>query len=762
MKSNNYYSLIIVIIAIYWGFYDMKPRIQHDTITSTKDFSIAKTFQHLKHISEKPHHVGTNAHKKVQIYLLNELEKLGLAPKIQKATVFNKKWKAGTTVENIVAKIKGKTDGKSLLLLSHYDSNPHASVGTSDAGSGIVTILEGVRAFLANKKQPKNDIIILFSDAEELGLLGAEAFVKHHPEAKNIGLVLNFEARGSGGPSYMFMETNGKNSRLLQEFIQANPKYPAANSLMYSVYKMLPNDTDLTVFREKANCNGFNFAFIGDHFDYHTAQDNLQRIDHSSLAHQKDYFVSCLNHFSEINLSQLNSNEDYVYVNFPIIGLLSFSFTWILPFLSAAIMLLLFIIFTGIKRKTLSKKDILHGAIPFILSIILVPTTNYYLWKIILWIHPAYQDILHGFTYNGYQYISAFFLFDIWLIFTVYEKFKKIHAKDIIVFPLIFWISINIIIFFYLKGAAFFLLPVYVGLIVLSILVFGRKKYKNSIFGILAIPILYSFAPLIKMLPVGLGLKNIFISGICIVLISGIITPVFHQKNSRNAWTLIAGIGALFFFFYASFNSGFSTENRKPNSLVYIQNIDDKTAFWATYNKSLDSYTQQIFNTEFLEGSIQNAETLNKYHRKFNYIKKAEYKDIKTTQITISGDTIVDNNREVWITLHPQRNITKYEIINNSPINLNLLTANGVVIQHNKTHLDKQTLLTYYFGNQDKSLTLKLSFHKNDKLHLTINEISHDLLTHSLFDLKEREEYMMPMPFVTNDAIISSRSFLLE
>ena len=70
------------------------------------------------------------------------------------------------------------------------------------------------------------------------------------------------------------METNGKNSKLLSEFLAAKPNFPAANSLMYSIYKMLPNGTDLTVFRENGNINGFNFAFIGDHFDYNTAQDS--------------------------------------------------------------------------------------------------------------------------------------------------------------------------------------------------------------------------------------------------------------------------------------------------------------------------------------------------------------------------------------------------------------------------------------------------------------------------------------------------------
>src|SRR5690606_39231039 len=114
--------------------------------------------------------------------------------------------------------------------------------------SGVATILEGVRAFLESGERPKNDIIILFSDAEELGLNGADLFVREHPWAKEVGLVLNFEARGSGGPSYMLIETNRGNAKLIEGFSRAGVQYPVANSLVYSVYKMLPNDTDLTVF----------------------------------------------------------------------------------------------------------------------------------------------------------------------------------------------------------------------------------------------------------------------------------------------------------------------------------------------------------------------------------------------------------------------------------------------------------------------------------------------------------------------------------
>ncbi|AUC16322.1 hypothetical protein BTO06_14705 [Tenacibaculum sp. SZ-18] len=760
--TNRTLTLFILIAAIYWGFHDMKPSYNNENIIAQDELSVNNALNHLKRIAVKPHHVGIDEHKKVQTYLFKELQKIGLQPEIQTATVFNKKWKAGTTVENIIAKIKGTSNGKSLVVASHYDSSPHSSIGAADAGSGIVTILEGIRAYLAQNKVPKNDIIILFSDAEELGLLGAEAFVQYHPEAKNVGLVLNFEARGSGGPSYMLMETNGKNSILIDEFLKANPNFPAANSLMYSVYKMLPNDTDLTVFREGGNINGFNFAFIGDHFDYHTVQDNYVRLDRSSLAHQKDYFVSNLKHFSEIDLSKLNSNEDYVFVNFPFLDLLTFPFKWILPLIVFALILTFSLIIFGIKNKKLTIKGIFNGVIPFKGSVILVTLFNWILWEIILFIHPGYQDILHGFTYNGYMYISAFCLLDIWLIFKIYQKFTKVNSADLLVFPILFWIIINVLIYFYLKGAAFFLLPTFIGIISLAILIFGNKKPKNLILGILAIPTLYIFAPLIKMFPVGLGLKNLFISGLFIALVTGLVVPVFHTKNRKNSWTILAGIGAIVFFLLATFNSGFSIEKRKPNSLVYIQDVDTKKAYWGTYNKTLDNYTQQIFDKSFSKGSIENAETTNKYSRKFNYQKQADYKEIKTSLITTNRDTVVGSNRSIWLTLTPQRDITTFEIINNNNIKINSLTANGVNLYNKVTDLKRRTLLTYHLGNQDKQLELQLDFEKNQELNLIINEISNDLLTHPKFNLKPREDHMMPMPFVTNDAIISSKQIIIN
>jgi len=55
-----------------------------------------------------------------------------------------------------------------------------------------------------------HDVIVLFTDGEESDLLGAAAFVREHPWAKDAAMVLNFEARGTSGRSLMF-ETGPSN-----------------------------------------------------------------------------------------------------------------------------------------------------------------------------------------------------------------------------------------------------------------------------------------------------------------------------------------------------------------------------------------------------------------------------------------------------------------------------------------------------------------------------------------------------------------------
>ncbi|TDQ28451.1 M20/M25/M40 family metallo-hydrolase [Tenacibaculum caenipelagi] len=764
--SRNYLAVIVIILTVYWSFTDMIPSVSSPkTNIKTTDFSIDNALYHLKNISQKPHYTGSVEHKEVQNYLVKELKKLNLEPEIQYQTAINKKWRAATTTENILARIKGTDNSKALLLLTHYDSNPHSSLGASDAGSGVVTILEGIRAYLAANKTPKNDIIILFSDAEELGLLGAQAFVENHPWAKDIGLVLNFEARGSGGSSYMLMETNGKNKKLLAEFLNANPNYPAANSLMYGVYKKLPNDTDLTIFRENGNINGFNFAFIDDHFDYHTEQDSYERLNRETLLHQADYLTTTLNYFANADLTNLNSDTDYIYVNFPFTKLLSYPFSWVLPMLIVAFALFIFLIFIGISRKKLTVIGMLKGFIPYIISLVICIGISYSLWQLLLIIHPQYTDMLHGFTYNGYQYIIAFIFLNLWLIFKIYNYLKEHKTNDLLIAPITFGLILNYLVYVNLPGAGFLVIPVYIALFILAIQLFMniRIKSKAALFAVISIPTIYIIAPMIQLFPVALGLKTLFISAILLVLLFGFMLPVFHQEKQKNGWQTLTGLVSLLFFVIATFNSGFSLEKKKPNSLVFIQNSDTNTSYWASHNKTLDGYTKQFLNDDSPQGGIDLIAGNSKYNTSFNYYTKAENKSISISNITINQDTIIDNQRNLSFTITPTRKIDRYELFTNTKIRLDNFTVNGVSYDDSGKAFtaDKGTLLVYQMANTDKALTLSFTIDKNIKPDLVLNEISNDLLSHPKFTIKPRSEVMMPMPFVINDAIICTRKLQL-
>ncbi|MGG8496394.1 M20/M25/M40 family metallo-hydrolase [Tenacibaculum sp. TC6] len=760
-RTYNLSAILLITLTIFWSFSDSIPSISIEKeIKKHTGFSMDNALYHLKNISQKPHYTGSNEHKVVQEYIVNELKKIGLSPQIQQQTAINKKWKASTTVENILVRIKGTSAGKALLLLTHYDSNPHSSLGASDAGSGVVTILEGIRAFLAKNKQPKSDIIILFSDAEELGLLGAQAFVEHHPWAKDVDLVLNFEARGSGGPSLMLMETNGKNKKLLQEFMASKPKYPTSNSLLYSVYKILPNDTDLTVFRENGNINGYNFAFIDDHFDYHTEQDSYERLDRASLLHQAEYLMSSLAYFSSNDFTNLTSDEDFVFVNFPLIKLLSYPFTWIIPMLIFAIIIFFTIVFIGIKNHKISIAGSLKGFIPFTGALLISGFVSYFLWKLLLIIHPQYNDILHGFTYNGYQYIAAFSLLTVWILFKVYSYFNHNKTTDLLIAPIFFGLVINGFIAKFLPGAAFFIIPVLISILILSILVLMdiQKKSKALLFALLSIPTVYIIIPMVKLFPVGLGLKMLFISSILITLTYGWMLPVFIQQKRKSAWLFLSGLATIILFVSATFNSGFSVDKKKPNSLVFIQNSDTNTSYWATYNTTLDSYTQQIFSANYTEGNIPEISGKSKYNTRYKYYKQTANKNIPISKIQVNTDTIINDKREISFTLLPSRKINKYEFYNSTSLTIHGLCINGELYDNGKAFdATKGPLLIYQMSNSDSEVTITLTISKDEKPELILNEVSYDLLSNPIFNIQPRSEIMMPMPFVTNDAIITSK-----
>lgn len=763
-------ALLLIILAIYWSFDSLMPNKISSLDTDNSSFSTERALVHLAAISQKPHYVGSKEHKNVRDYIVKQLNDLGLETQIQEGYTISQ-WGNLAKPKNILARIKGREQGKALLLLTHYDSAPQHSLGASDAGSGVVTILEGIRAFLSEGNMPKNDIIILITDSEELGLNGAELFVNNHAWANDVGLVLNFEARGSGGPSYMLIETNGGNANLIKSFVKANPKYPVANSLSYSIYKMLPNDTDLTVFRRDGNINGFNFAFIDDHYDYHTALDTFDRLDRTTLEHQGSYLMPLLDYFSEANLNNLKSEEDHVYFNTPIFNTVNYPFSWILPMLIIAVIVFVWLIFYGKRARVLRLKEIGKGFASFIISLILSGLIAYLGWKLLKILYPEYGEMLHGFTYNGHTYIWTFVWLTLGVCFYVYHKvFKVKNRSSLLIAPLFFWILICALFAFKLKGASFFIIPVFFALLSLFVMIrYGKgKEVRLSLITLLSFPVLFIMTPFIKMFPVGLGLNMLFVSAFFVVLIFGMLIPVFGTFKHKNRWSYLFFFFAFITFISAHFNSDFTKDTPKPNSLLYVLDQDNQSATWATYDDTLDDWTRNFLGDDPNDASLNPQNTFgSKYKSGFTFTKSAPLKSLLYPEVEIYDDTIIGEDRQFKISIRPQRKVNRIELFS-ADINLfKSFTLNGVDafrIKGDKyvfTNRNNNRLFAYHVAD-DEPLDLIVTVPKDQKTKFELYEASFDLLENKQFTVPKRAKNMMPKPFVLNDAIIVKKTITID
>jgi hypothetical protein len=233
---------------------------------------------------QRPHPADSAADDAVRTRIVAELGQMGIEPLVRDQFACNAFEKARVVacarVRNIVA-ILGPARGKTLLLSAHYDSVP-VGPGASDDGVGVATLLE-VGSIL--KQRPlKRPVILLFNEGEELGLIGARAFLAD-PLSRNVDSVLNFEARGVTGPATMF-ETSRPNGAAIAAFAGA-VRRPIASSLSTDVYHLLPNDTDVTVYNERGWL-ALNFAMAGNETRYHSPGDDLAALDQRSLQHMGD------------------------------------------------------------------------------------------------------------------------------------------------------------------------------------------------------------------------------------------------------------------------------------------------------------------------------------------------------------------------------------------------------------------------------------------------------------------------------------------
>lgn len=755
-KSTNYINLISLLIIIYLAFIPLNPQNSTDETIIADDFYLENAINHVNKISQAPRYVGSRNHFQVKQYLIKQLQLRGLQVSIQKTNIVNQH-STFTQVENILAKIEGTDqNAKSIVLMSHYDSAAYTSLGAGDAGSGVAVILEGIRSYMRKNIKPKNDIIILFTDAEEIGLLGAKAFIKKHRWANNVGVVLNFEARGTAGSSFMLMETNHGNQQMFKLFNDAKIEFPVSNSLAYSIYKLLPTDTDLSVFRKDKDIPGFNFAFIDNHFNYHTELDNTTNLSLDSLAHQAHYLMPMLEILTQIDLNILKSDKNDVYFQLPFYKTLNYPYDWTLVITGINLLVFMLIIFAGIRNKSIRINSALSGSLPLLKSLLITVLVSFMLLKFLYWLHPHYSEILQGFTYNGHIYIVVFSLLAASISFLFYRRLLDSHnASELMVVPILIWILLSFAAAVYITGAHFIILISIAGTLALAVNVL-MKKPQPSVTLLLFVPVILIFTPLFMQLPVALGIAILPFSGILLVLILSVFISSLQipQQFQLSKWVfIIALVGT---YIYAETKASFSHDRPLPNSLYYFQDEESKLAYWFTHDYKTSKWNKQYF-TNTLKGK-QLAEFKTQHWRWAKIAAATENREIPVAKVAVLADRTYVNRRIYKIEITPQRNVSRLNLVNNQEITLFKLVINGEVVNDGAAKLIAPgSTLAKIHHSTELSFIIDIEIAADEQLDFKLYEISPNLLKSWKFDIAPRPKEFIPKPFIDSDSIISKQ-----
>jgi hypothetical protein len=238
--------------------------------------------------NQQPHPADSFGDDEVRARLIGQIDAMGLYPIVRDQFACNEIYKqrgvSCARVKNVIVEL-GPTTGKALLLNAHYDSTP-VGPAAADDGVGVATLLE-VASILKNERL-KRPLIFLFNEGEELGLIGARAFMAD-PLSGRVDSLVNLEARGTTGPVTMF-ETSLPNGPAVRAFAGAVDR-PFANSLTTDFYRQLPNYTDVNSFSERGWLT-LNFAMIGNETRYHSPGDDIAALDGRSLQHMGDQTLS--------------------------------------------------------------------------------------------------------------------------------------------------------------------------------------------------------------------------------------------------------------------------------------------------------------------------------------------------------------------------------------------------------------------------------------------------------------------------------------
>lgn len=312
------FLLLVILLSAFAALAPIFPRRITPASAPPDVFSAQRALAHLPVIAREEHTDGSPAQMLVRDYLVQQLTDLGLEVQVQQTR----------RIENVVARLPGTAPSGAVLLQAHYDS--YGGPGAADNGAGVAALLEIMRAFAAGTT-PRNDIIALFDDGEEIpdAFTGTKAFVHEHPWMADVKVAIGMDTAVRG---FVAIDDTGPNNGwLVQVLARAHTGGVWSSLGGGGGYDTLP-------FRQA----GVRVLELEDNYPFHeqhTPADVPEIVNPGSVQQLGEQALSVARELSGLDLSQ-TSGEQETYLYVPLLGLAHYPQAWALPLAVVAAVLL--------------------------------------------------------------------------------------------------------------------------------------------------------------------------------------------------------------------------------------------------------------------------------------------------------------------------------------------------------------------------------------------------------------------------------------
>jgi hypothetical protein len=591
-------ALLAAAVALDWVM--QRPPAPVPSSAPASAFSAERAYAHMQRIAgPQPTPIGSAGSDAIRDYVVATLSAAGFSVRIQSGV--GARTSGNTTVagrvENVVATLPGYDSTGAVMLAAHYDTT-FGTPGAADDKASVAAMLETAHA-LTSGKPLRNDVVMVLTDGEEPGLLGAASFVAEHPLADQGGVVLNWEATGNAGPSVLF-ETSSGNGELIKEFAASAP-YPTGDSALAAMYQAGSQDTDFTIFKE-AGFVGLNFGFIDGVASYHHITDTVARLDPAGLQHMGENMLGLAQGLGERDLAGLRSDNDAVF--FTIFGqLIAYPESLVWPLAGLALGA---VIAAGVlaRRKSLANTQrLLTGLGATLLPVIGAPLAAIGLWQVLVWVRPGYRTLFMGDPYRPELYRWALGALTVTILLGWYLALRRRIGPESLAIGALLW-------------------PAALGLVaawpVPMISYYGSLAATAAGVGALIALLLREQPPLWRVVALTagampgavllvsrgntllgiLGIANGAVGVFLFVLAGLLVLPLIEiaLPAARRGSLLVfvgAGVMTVLLAGFGLVVDRFDQDHPRQAQLLYVMDADSATAMWASRDEMPDTWTAQ-------------------------------------------------------------------------------------------------------------------------------------------------------------------------